>query len=425
MVVASSSRDHVWTQEAASRQYRIRNIREEFLQRPFEGIRVIDATHVLAGPFAAYQLAVLGADVIKVEHPVECDQSRETGSDRALNQKKMGTSFLTQGSNKRSLTLDIKTQAGQDIFKKLIATADVLVENYRPGALEALGLGYDALSRINRRLIYASMSAFGETGPRRTHTAYDYIIQATSGIMAMTGTPEVNPIKFGSPAIDYATGTTGAFALASALFQRERTGKGQRIDMAMLDVAIILMGSHVTAYTRTGAHPKPVGNTNEYATNSCYQTKDGLLMLGASNMRQYRRIWQVLGKPEMIRSNREEREHARASEIAALTEILLTRTADEWEEFFQSRHVPAARVRTLGEALADPHLETRGVRHKHSSSEHISGEFTTPVTAFRLAEGGARIDTPPPALGQHSAEILGSLGYDAAYIAQLRSDGVI
>ena len=281
------------------------------MQRPFEGIRVIDATHVLAGPFAAYQLAVLGADVIKVEHPQEWDQSRDTGSDQALNRAHMGTSFLTQGSNKRSLTLDLKSAAGRDVFRKLVATADVLVENYRPGALDALGLGYEALSKINPRLIYASMSAFGEAGPRRTHTAYDYVIQATSGIMAMTGTPEVNPIKFGSPAIDYATGTTGAFALASALFQRERTGRGQRIDMAMLDVAMILMGSHLTGYTRNGTHPKPNGNANEAATNSCYQTKDGLLMLGASNMRQYRRIWQVLGRPDMIKPSREEREHAR------------------------------------------------------------------------------------------------------------------
>jgi len=291
--------------------------------------------------------------------------------------------------------------------------------------LEALGLGYEHLSKINPRLIYSSMSAFGETGPRRHHTAYDYVIQATSGIMAMTGTPEVNPIKFGSPAIDYATGTTGAFALASALFQRERTGKGQRIDMAMLDVAMILMGSHLTAYTRTGAHPKPVGNTNEYATNSCYSTKDGLLMLGASNMRQYRRIWQVLGRPEMIRANREEREHARAAEIAALSEILRTRTADEWEEFFQSRHVPAGRVRTLGEALADPHLATRGVRHTQNSMQHIPGELTTPVAAFRMAEGGPRVDTPPPKLGEHTDQILQSLGYSSGNIAQMRRDGVI
>ncbi|MGZ5896743.1 MAG: CaiB/BaiF CoA transferase family protein [Xanthobacteraceae bacterium] len=391
------------------------------MQRPFEGIRIIDATHVLAGPFATYQLALLGADVIKVEHPQEFDQSRETGSDRELNRARMGTSFLTQGSNKRSLTLDLKLSAGQEIFKKLIATADVLVENYRPGALDALGLGYDALSKINPRLIYASMSAFGDSGPRRSHTAYDYVIQATSGIMAMTGTPEVHPIKFGSPAIDYATGTTGAFALASALFQRERTGRGQRIDMAMLDVAMILMGSHLTAYMRTGAHPKPNGNANEYATNSCYQTKDGLLMLGASNMRQYRRIWRVLEHTDMIRANREEREHARAAEVALLSEILLTRSADEWEAFFQARHVPAARVRTLGEALRDPQFETRGIRHTHSGGNNVAGEFTVPLAAFRMADGGPRIDTPPPTLGQHNDEILRSLGYGDSDIKALQA----
>jgi crotonobetainyl-CoA:carnitine CoA-transferase CaiB-like acyl-CoA transferase len=395
------------------------------VQRPFEGIRVIDATHVLAGPFAAYQLAVLGADVIKVEHPQEWDQSRDTGSDQALNRAHMGTSFLTQGSNKRSLTLDLKSAAGRDVFRKLVATADVLVENYRPGALDALGLGYEALSAINPRLIYASMSAFGDAGPRRTHTAYDYVIQATSGIMAMTGTPEVNPIKFGSPAIDYATGTTGAFALASALFQRERTGRGQRIDMAMLDVAMILMGSHLTGYTRNGTHPKPNGNANEAATSSCYQTRDGLVMLGASNMRQYRRLWQVLGRPDMIKPNREEREHARPAEVALLTEILLTRTADEWETFLQERHVPAARVRTLGEALRDPQLDTRGVRHRHASGNDVAGEFTVPLAAFRFAQGGPQIDTPPPALGQHNEEILQSLGYSASDIDQLRVQNVI
>src|SRR5581483_1980460 len=215
--------------------------------RPFEGIRVIDVTHVLAGPFAAYQLGVLGADVIKVEHPDEPDQSRDAGSDKTLNRQRMGTSFLTQASNKRSITLDLKTAADREVLKQLAATADIFVENYRPGAMAALGLGYEALAAINPRLIYASFSAFGQEGPRGTQTAYDHVIQATSGIMAMTGTPETNAVKLGSPAIDYATGMTGAFALASALFQRERTGRGQRIDMAMLDVAMILMSSHLTA----------------------------------------------------------------------------------------------------------------------------------------------------------------------------------
>src|SRR5207237_7066044 len=178
--------------------------REPAMTRPFEGIRIIDITHVLAGPFAAYQLAVLGADVIKVEHPDDPDQSRSSGTDKALNRKQMGTAFLTQASNKRSITLDLKLEKDRDILKKLVATADVFVENYRPGALEALGLGYDALAAINPRLIYASFSAFGQTGPRREQTAYDHAIQATSGIMAMSATNEGHSMKFVALAFDYA-----------------------------------------------------------------------------------------------------------------------------------------------------------------------------------------------------------------------------
>src|SRR5947209_2136531 len=378
--------------------------------RPFEGIRVIDVTHVLAGPFATYQLAVLGADVIKVEHPEEPDQSRGNGTDKALNRRNMGTSVLTQASNKRSITLDLKTEADRDILTKLVTTADAFVENYRPGAFDALGLGYDALSAINPRLIYASFSAFGQHGPRGPQTAYDHVIQATSGIMAMTGTKDVHPVKFGAPAIDYATGMTGAFALASALFQRERTGRGQRIDMAMLDVAMILMSSHLTGYLRNGVHPKPHGNRHPHATNGAFETKDGLIMLGASNLRQQRRLWSVLERPDMIKRSNDERDADHDREIAVLSEIMLTRTADEWEEFLQARHVPAARVRTMGEALADPQLATRGVVHRHAAAAGLEGSFGVPLAAFTFAHGGPRIDTPPPALGQHNAEIFAELG---------------
>jgi crotonobetainyl-CoA:carnitine CoA-transferase CaiB-like acyl-CoA transferase len=384
---------------------------ETVMTRPFEGIRVIDVTHVLAGPFATYQLAVLGADVIKVEHPDEPDQSRGSGTDEALNRCKMGTSFLTQASNKRSITLDLKQEADRQVLKKLVGTADVFVENYRPGAFEALGLGYEALSAINPRLIYASFSAFGQGGPRREQTAYDHVIQATSGIMAMTGTEDVHPIKFGSPAIDYATGMTGAFALASALFQRARTGRGQRIDMAMLDVAMILMSSHLTGYLRNGVHPKPHGNRHPHATNSAYSTKDGLLMLGASNLRQQRRLWTVLGRPDMIKRSNDEREAHRDREAALLSEILLTRSAKEWEDFLQAHHVPAARVRGMGEALGDPQLATRGVIHRHDLAGGVDGGFGVPLAAFTFAHGGPRIDTAPPALGQHNAEIFAELGY--------------
>jgi crotonobetainyl-CoA:carnitine CoA-transferase CaiB-like acyl-CoA transferase len=378
--------------------------------RPFEGIRVIDATHVLAGPFATYQLAVLGADVIKVEHPDDPDQSRGTGTDKALNRRNLGTSFLTQASNKRSITLDLKDAGEREILKKLAATADVFVENYRPGAFEAIGLGYDALAAINPRLIYASFSAFGQGGPRREQTAYDHVIQATSGIMAMTGTRDVHPVKFGSPAIDYATGTTGAFALAAALYQRERTGRGQRIDMAMLDVAMILMGSHVTGYLRNGVHPKPHGNRHAHATNGAFETKDGLVMLGASNLRQQRRLWTVLGRPDMIKRSNDEREQDHDREVAVLEEIMVTRTADEWEEFLQARHVPAARVRAMGEAIADPQIATRGIVHRHEQVPGIDGGFGVPIAAFTFAHGGPRVDTPPPLLGQHNEEIFAELG---------------
>jgi crotonobetainyl-CoA:carnitine CoA-transferase CaiB-like acyl-CoA transferase len=243
--------------------------------------------------------------------------------------------------------------------------------------------------------------------------------------MATTGTAEVNPIKFGSPAVDYATGTMGAFALASALFQRERTGRGQRIDLAMLDVAMILMSSHLTGYLRNGAEPKPSGNRHLHATNSCYAAKDGLVMLGASNLRQQRRLWQALERPEMAKRTNEEREDDREREAALLTDILRTRTADEWENFFQARHVPAARVRTLAEAVGDPQFATRGVTHHQRSAAGIDGAFDVPLAAFKFAHGGPSIETPPPELGADTDNVLAEHGYDADQIAAFRRAKVI
>jgi crotonobetainyl-CoA:carnitine CoA-transferase CaiB-like acyl-CoA transferase len=395
------------------------------MTRPFEGIRIIDITHVLAGPFAAYQLAVLGAEVIKVEDPNDPDQTRGTGTDRELNRRQMGTGFLTQASNKRAITLDLKSEAGRGILKRLVAGADVMVENYRPGAFAALGLGYEAMSALNPRLIYCSISAFGQDGPRGDQTAYDHVIQATSGLMATTGTEEVNPIKFGSPAVDYATGTMAAFALASALFQRERTGRGQRIDLAMLDVAMILMSSHLTGYLRNGTEPKPSGNRHAHATNSCYEAKDGLVMLGASNLRQQRRLWLALERPDMVKEDNEARDHDRDREAGLLADILKTRTADEWEIFFQARHVPAARVRRLAEAVQDPQFATRGVTHRHDGAPGIEGGFAVPLAAFKLAHGGPSIETPPPEFGADTDAVLAEHGYAPSEIADFRRAGVI
>ncbi|HTP95531.1 MAG TPA: CaiB/BaiF CoA-transferase family protein [Burkholderiales bacterium] len=393
--------------------------------RPFEGIKILDCTHVLAGPFAAYQLAVLGADVIKVEDPHEPDQSRESGSDMALNKQRMGTGFLTQGSNKRSIALDLKTEGGRAALRRLVRDwADVLVENYRPGAFKALGLGYDELSKLNPKLIYSSMTAFGQDGPRGSMTAYDHAIQATSGITASTGTEQSGPIKIGAPVIDYATGTTGAFALAAALFQRERTGKGQYIDMAMLDVALIMQASHITDSLHSGHRPKRGGNMMRFAESSMHEASDGLLQIAASNARQHKRFYNAIGEPaEAERASMDER-YARFDEkYSMIAGKIKDRTAQEWETYLQSKHVPATRVRELHEALADPQLEHRGVLHKHAEVPGVGKPMTVPLAAFKFAHGGPSIERPPARLGEHTEEVLSAVGYSAGEIAALRKEG--
>lgn len=395
------------------------------MTRPFEGVRIIDATHVLAGPFATYQLAVLGADVIKIEPPRAMDQVREQGPDQALNAAGMGTYYLTQGANKRSVTLDLSVPRGREVLKRLLRGADVFVENYRPGALAALGLGYEDIAREVPPLIYCSISAFGQEGPRREQTAYDFQIQASSGLMAATGTQEVNPIKVGPPVMDYGTGTMGAFALAAALFQRTRTGRGQHIDMAMFDVALMLMSADVTNTLKTGRSPEPMGNDYPLSGTRCYATAEGLLMLGAMNRRQHARLFGLFGRPDIAeQSGYGPRFAAAGEQTEFLRGVFATRTAARWEDHLQAHGIPAARVRALGEALADPQLATRAVTHTFPEGPD-GAPLTVPLAAFKLRHGGARIESPPPRLGEHTDAVLGELGYGAEEIAALRREGAI
>ena len=395
--------------------------------RPFEGVKIIDCTHVLAGPFATYQLAVLGADVIKIDDANEPDQQRESGADMALNKARMGTGFLTQGSNKRSIAINLKTEPGRAVLKRLVKDwADVFVENYRPGAFEALGLGYEELSKLKPKLIYASMSAFGQSGPRREQTAYDMVISATSGLTSATGTETSGPIKVGAPVVDYATGTTGAFAISAALYQSMRTGKGQYIDLAMFDVGLILQSSHITDNLYSGHRSKRSGNKMRFAAQCAFDTKDGLVQLAASNGRQHRRFYTALGdEEEAVKSSFEERALRFDEKYRALESRMKEKTADEWEAFLQSRHIPAARVRELAEALKDPHVPYRGLLHKHESVSGLPKPLTVPVAAFKFAHDGPSVERPPARLGEHTDEILQAVGYSDHEIERFRKEGSV
>ena len=396
------------------------------MTRALAGFRVIDTTHVLAGPFASYQMAVLGADVIKVEDPSDPDQARLQGSDRDLSSAGMGTAFMAQASNKKAVALNLKTESGRDALKRLIETADVFVENYRPGAFEALGLGYEELRERNPSLIYCSISAFGSTGPRREQTGYDSVLQAFSGMMAITGSDDGDPLKCGAPVVDYATGTTAAYAITAALLQRERNGgSGQFVDVSMLDVALVLCSPYVTGYLWNGSHPKPKGNRFPFATIGQYRASDAELMIAASNLEQQRRLWIALGREDLIKQNNNQRLDSHAEEEAALSSIIVTMPADYWEHFFRERRIPAARVRQLKEALADPQIASRPLLHKHSAPGTSTDGMVVPVAGFTMSKSAPGLSFPPQPLGAQTEEILRGIGFDSADLERLRAEGAI
>jgi crotonobetainyl-CoA:carnitine CoA-transferase CaiB-like acyl-CoA transferase len=304
--------------------------------------------------------------------------------------------------------------------------ADVFVENYRPGALKALGLGSEDFAKLNPKLVYASMTAFGQDGPRGNQTAYDHAIQATSGITAATGTPESGPIKAGAPVIDYATGTMGAFAVSAALYQTLRTGKGQHVDMAMLDVALILQASHITDYFHSGHTSKRAGNKMRFPESSMQQASDGLLQLAASNRRQHKRFYNAIGEAgEAERNSLDERNMRYEEKQSAIARKLKEKTAQEWEDYFQARHVPATRVRELKETLQDPHLKYRRVLHQHAEIPGVGKNVTVPLAAFKFAHDGPSIERPPAKLGEHTDTVLASVGYSEAEIAAMRKSGAV
>lgn len=395
------------------------------MPRAFDGLRVVDATHVLAGPFTTYQLAVLGAEVIKVESPHNPDQARLQGSDRAMTDRQMGASFLAQGANKQAIALDLKTEAGREALRRLIDTADVFVQNFRPGAFDDLGFSYEALSRRNPRLIYCQMSAFGATGPRRAETGYDNVLQAFSGMMAMTGFGDGRPLKSGAQLVDYGTGYAAAFAISAALYQREKSGTGQYIDVSMFDVSLMLCASHIANYTWSGVAPKPKANRFPFATLGCYRAADDDMMIAASNLSQQKRLWTVLGRPDRIKTHNNARIDAHAEDEAILAEIIATRPADEWEVLFRKHRIPASRIRSLPQALDDPQALARGTVQSTGLNGPDGQSLRVAVSGFKMSASPAEITAPPQMVGAQTDAVLASLGYSPAAIADLRKSGAV
>ncbi|PNW08555.1 crotonobetainyl-CoA:carnitine CoA-transferase CaiB-like acyl-CoA transferase [Microbacterium sp. AG157] len=397
---------------------------------PLTGITVLDLTNVLAGPYAAYQLALMGADVIKVETPEGGDLARRLGTSAELNAQLLGISFLAQNAQKRSITLDLKTERGAEALCRLVATADVLVENFRPGVLERLGFGWDHLRALNSRLILCQVSGFGQTGPMRTKPAYDQIIQGYSGMMSVTGTAETGPLRAGFPLADTIGGLAAAFAISSALAGRARTGAGAVIDVSMLETAVTAMGWVVSNLLVDGHEPRPLGNDNGTAAPSgAFTTADGMLNIAANKQEQFELLCTLVGRPDLVTddrfSERESRKRHRAALTAELESALAARPADEWEDILSSAGVPAAAVLRVDEMLRSPQILDRGLVHELP----FPGGGDAPL---RVLGNGIRIDgkpstprTPPPLLGEHTDEILATLGYSAEEIAALHEEGAV
>ena len=396
------------------------------MSKPFTGIRILDFTRYLAGPYGTYQLALLGADVVKIESH-EGDESRHLLVSKEWADRKMASSFLAVNANKRSITLDLRKPEAVEVVKRLVPGADVVWENFRPGVMERLGLGYETLVALNPRLIYCAVSGFGHTGPERTTAAFDGKLQAMSGIMSITGDPAGGPMRAGFAICDTIGGMTAALAVSSALFQRTHTGRGQFVDVAMLDAALAFIPGPVTEYTVAGIEQKQIGNgsVSRKPTASRFRAGHGYLVLAVLTDKQFASLMRTIGRADALDDARFKDWRARTDNEPALRELIETAlAADEpksWEARLTAADVPCATVWKIDEIVKHPQLDSRDVLQRIDTRY---GPMQLVGAGYRLAHGSPGIERQPPTLGEHTDEILAEAGYTPTEIERLRRDGV-
>ncbi|MCG6859663.1 MAG: CoA transferase [Salaquimonas sp.] len=376
-------------------------------QPPLKGLKVVELARVLAGPWIGQTLADLGADVIKVESP-SGDETRHWGPPFVqIDEDRSGAYFHSCNRGKRSVIADFSTDEGRETVRRLAADADVLIENFKVGGLVKFGLDYDSLSKVNQRLVYCSVTGFGQTGPYAPRAGYDFIIQAMSGFMELTGEPEGEPQKGGVAVSDLFTGLYGVIAVQSALLQRERTGRGQHVDLALFDCMTAVLSNPAASYFTTGRMPKRYGNAHAIIVPyQTFEAQDGLMVLAVGNNGQFARACKVLGTEEWVSDPRFATNEARVENreilVSTLEPVIARWKRAELLGALETAGVPAGPVNTIAEAFADPQFIARGMR---VDLDGIGG-IRTPIV---FSQGQLALDRRPPRLGEHTQAVLGEL----------------
>jgi crotonobetainyl-CoA:carnitine CoA-transferase CaiB-like acyl-CoA transferase len=397
------------------------------MSKPFTGVKILDFTRVLAGPYGSYQLALLGADVIKVESR-DGDDMRFGNRANDWEKRGLAAPWVAVNAGKRSITLDLKKPKALEVIKRLVAKADVVMENFRPGVMDKLGIGYETLKAINPRLIYCAVSGFGQVGPQRATAAFDGMIQAMSGLMSITGFEANGPTRVGFAGADVMSGATAAFGVASALYQRTHTGKGQLVDVAMIDAVMGYLAQQFTEHLMTGRVHGQAANLSvtRKPTGNLFRTRDGWMVLAVMTDPQFQRLMKVLGRADALADPRFVDWPTRIENNLALhaivEEAMKQETAATWVERFAKNDVPAGQVLSIPETVQLDLFQHRTVLQT-VETEH--GPIKVVGSGFRLEHGGGSVERPPATLGEHTDEVLREAGYADADIAEMRQQSVV